>query len=138
MLAREQHVVGFYVAVHHAVPVRVSERVAYVSQDPHRFTHGQGARVRDAGTQRLARDVRHDVVQQVALGSGGEHRHDVGMLQLGGELDLALESLGAHTSGQLGRQHLHHHATAEAHLLGEEDATHAAAAELAFDAVGGA
>src|SRR5947207_122398 len=121
-----------------SMPWGVGERVTDVMQDAHRLADRERALVRYPGAQRLARDVRHDVVEQVALGSGGEQRDDVGMLQLGRELDLALESFSAHARRQLGRQHLHHHATAEADLLGEEDAAHAAAAELTFDAVGGA
>ena len=120
------------------MPVGVGERVAHVSQDPHRLTHRQGALVRDAGAERLARDVGHHVVQQVALGSRGEQRDDVGMLQLGGELDLALEPLGAHARGQLGRQHLHDDLAAQSHFLSEEYTAHAAAAELALDEVSAA
>ena len=122
--------------MHDAVGVRVGEGVAHVAQDPHRVAHRQLALVHDPGAQRLARDVRHDVVQQVALRSGGEQRDDMGVLQRGGQPDLALESLGAHARGQLGRQHFHHNLPAEPHFLGEEDTTHTAAAELALDAVG--
>ncbi len=57
------------------------------------------------------------------------------VLQRGSEADLALEPLGAHTRRHLRGQHLHHHLTPEAHFLGEEHAAHAAAAELALDAV---
>jgi len=71
-----------------------------------------------------------------ALRSGGEQWDDVGMLQRGGEPDLTLEPLGAHPRGQLGREHFHHHLPAEPYFLGEEDATHAAAAELTLDTVG--
>jgi hypothetical protein len=59
----------------------------------------------------------------------------MGMLQRGGEADLALEPLGAHARGQFRGEHLHDDLSAEPHFLGEEDAAHAAAAELALDAV---
>ena len=38
--------------------------------------------------------------------TGVEHRQDVGMLEPGGELDLALEPLGAEGDGELGKEHL--------------------------------
>ncbi len=135
MFPGEQHVVGLHVAVHDAVGVCVGERVAHVAQDAHRVAHGQLTLVDDAGAQRLARDVRHDVVEQVTLRTGGEQRDDMGMLQRGGQPDLTLEPLGAHARRQLGREHLHHHLPAEPYFLGEEDAAHAAAAELALDTV---
>ena len=52
------------------------------------------------------------------------------------ELDLALEPLGADAGGELGRQHLHDDLAAERGLVGDEDARHPAAAELALDGVG--
>ncbi len=136
VLPRQQHVVGLHVAVHDAVAVRVGEGVAHIAQDPHRVAHGQLALVGDASAQRLARDVRHDVVEQVALRSGGEQRDDMRVLQRGGKANLALEPLRAHPGRQLGWQHLHHHLPAEPHFVGEEHAAHAAAAQLALDAVG--
>ncbi len=116
--------------------VRVGEGIAHVAQDAHRVAHRQLALVGYSRAQRLAGDVRHDVVEQVALRSGGEERDDVGVLQRGGQADLALEPLGADTRGHLGGQHFHHYLPAEPHFLGEEDAAHAAAAELALDAEG--
>jgi hypothetical protein len=57
------------------------------------------------------------------------------VLERRGEPDLALEPLGAHARGQLGRQDFHHHLPSEPHFLGEEHAAHAATAQLALDAV---
>jgi len=68
--------------------------------------------------------------------AGGEEWDDVGMLQRGGELNLAAEPLGVHPGRHLRGQHFHHHLPPELTLLGEEDTTHPAAAELVFDAVG--
>ena len=58
------------------------------------------------------------------------------VLQPGGELDLALEPLDVDRGAELGRQHLDDDLAAEPGLLGEEDAAHAAAAQLPQDAVG--
>ena len=57
------------------------------------------------------------------------------MLQPGGELDLALEALGAERGGELGMQHLERDRAVVLEVLGEVDRGHAAAAELALEAV---
>ena len=58
------------------------------------------------------------------------------MLERGRELDLAPEALDVDAGGQLGRQDLDDHLPAERGLLGDEHTAHAAAAELALEAVG--
>ncbi len=122
--------------MHHALVVRVGKGVDHLAEHPQGLRHGQLALPVQLGAERLAVDVRHDVVQQIVVGARGEQRDDVGMLQLGGELDLPLEPLLIHLGGHLGRQHLDDHLARESDLLGEEDATHPAAAQLALDAVG--
>ncbi|HZI41245.1 MAG TPA: hypothetical protein VFD67_06060, partial [Gemmatimonadaceae bacterium] len=57
------------------------------------------------------------------------------MLQLGAQLNLAPESFDIDCGGHLRMDNLHDHCAAERNFLGDEDATHAAAAELALDAV---
>ena len=64
-----------------------------------------------------------------------EQRHDVRVLQRSRELDLAAEPLGVDPGCHLGREHLHHHYAAELDVPRCEHAAHAAAAELALDAV---
>ena len=58
------------------------------------------------------------------------------MLELRREQDLALEPLGVDAGAQLRGQHLDDDAAAERVLVREEDARHAAAAELALELVG--
>ena len=58
------------------------------------------------------------------------------VLQLGGEANLALEPLHVHPGRHLGREDFNHHLPPQADLFGQEHAAHAAAAELALDAVG--
>jgi hypothetical protein len=57
------------------------------------------------------------------------------MLEPGGELDLPLKPFGAYARSHLGRQDLDDDRSAEAGLLGQEDATHPATTQLALDAV---
>ena len=85
--------------------------------------------------QRLALDVGHHVVEEAVGVAGVEHAEDVGMLEPGGDLDLAGEPVGAERGGQLGAQHLDRHLAVVLQVLGEVDGGHAALAELALDAV---
>ena len=56
----------------------------------------------------------------------------------GGEPDLALEPVCADSGRQLRAQNLHDDLPSEPHLVGNEDAAHAAATELALDGVAAA
>jgi hypothetical protein len=57
------------------------------------------------------------------------------MLQLRGNLDLPKESRATHRSGEILAQHLHRDLTVVLLILGEIDRRHAAAADLAIDAI---
>ena len=57
------------------------------------------------------------------------------MLQPGGELDLALEPVGAEGGGELGMEHLERDGAVVAEVAGEVDRGHAPAAELALERV---
>src|SRR6185436_17945529 len=59
----------------------------------------------------------------------------MGMLQAGGELDLAEESFGAERLGHFRMKHLECHRPIVAEVVGEIHHGHAAAAKLALDAV---
>ena len=64
-----------------------------------------------------------------------EHREDVGVLQPGGEADLALEALGAEGGGELGMEHLERDRAVVPEVAREVDRGHAPAAELALERV---
>ena len=117
--------------------VGVGERPGHVAEQAHRL----GERERAPGeprAERLALDVGHGVVGQPVALARREQRDDVRVGEPRGEADLLAEALAAHRVGQLGRQDLDDHLPAERGLLGQVDAGHAAAAELALDGVGGA
>ncbi len=67
--------------------------------------------------------------------AGGVQRHDVRMLQRGGELDLAPKPLDVDAGGHLRREHFYDDSAAERGFLGQEDPAHPAAAQLLVDAV---
>ena len=121
-----------------AAAVGVTQRVHHFAEDLGRFLYRQLALTRQLGPERFAGDIGHDVVEDVTRGRGGEQRHDVRMLQPGGELDLPLEALGVDRRAHLRRQHLDDHLAAQLRFLGQEDAAHPTATELAEDAVAGA
>jgi hypothetical protein len=57
------------------------------------------------------------------------------MLEARRHLDLAIESLDADSRRELGRENLQGDRAAERHFLRDENAGHAAAAELAFEPI---
>ena len=83
--------------------VGVGQRRGDVAQHPHRLGHGQLAVAQQAGAERLAVHERHGEVGQARRLAGGEEGDDVGMLELGGEEDLAAEPVHAHAGRELGQ-----------------------------------
>ena len=57
------------------------------------------------------------------------------MLEVGGELDLGQEALGADHGRQLGPEHLERHPPVVPDVLGQVDGGHAAGADLAVEPV---
>ena len=132
---QSEDVVGLDVAVDHAALVREGERLGDVAEQADRLADRQGAVLAQVRAQRPALLVRHRIVGHPADLPGGEQRDDVRVLELRREHDLAPEAVDVHAAGELLRQHLHDDAPAQRLLLREEDAAHAAAAELRLDGV---
>jgi hypothetical protein len=89
----EQDVLGLDVTVDHPFGMRVGERIGDLVQDPGGVRDRQPALSGQPVPQGLAWDIRSDVVQQFVAGTIGENREDIGVLQMGRELDLLLEGL---------------------------------------------
>mgnify|MGYP007089522671 CR=1 FL=1 len=118
--------------MHDAARVGIRERLGHIAQNAERLGGGECA-VGDAIAQRLAGHERHgEPRQSIGGGAGGQHRHDMRLLQRRGEPDLAREALNAETLRELLREHLHHHAPLQCALRGHEDTGHASAAEFPF------
>ena len=134
--SRHQHVVRLHVAVHHAVLVSVGQCRNHLTEDPDGLVDRQLAYPRHLGPQGFTRNEGHREVRQAFELAGGEERHDVRVLQLGGKLDLAPEPLDTHAGGELGEEDLDDDPAAEGGLVRQEDARHAAAPELTLQPVG--
>ena len=134
MTTAQQHVVRLDVAVDYPGLVRIRQRVEHVSPYRDRLAHRHLARAQTAA-QCIAFHVRHRVPQRAGIFTGGEHRHDVWVLQAGDELHLTSKSVGVDRGRHVGGQHLEHHPPPERDLLGNEYATHAATTELPLHTV---
>jgi len=91
-------------------------------------------------TEGFARDTGHGEPQEpgtsMSLGDAAvEDRDDVGVLEPGGELDLAEESIRTEGSRELWAKQLERDRPIVPQVLGEPDGTHAAAAELTLEEV---
>src|SRR6185437_2759518 len=107
----------------------------HVAENAHRFAGRKGAAFAEPCAEAFSLDERHREVQNALRVTGIEHRDDVGLLQRRGDPDFALESLGAEPGGELRGKNFHNDAAAESPLFGDEDARHAAPAELAVEGV---
>src|SRR5438105_2911463 len=86
--------------------------------------------------QRLARDERHNIEEEVVLRAGGEDWEDVRVLQVGSDSDFLPEARSTDLAREFGREQFYDDLPVERRLSREEETTHAAAAELALDVVG--
>ena len=117
--------------------VRVGERARDLAQHAHPVGDGKLTFTLESRAERFAVDERHrEIGQPIAL-AGGKQRHDVRMLQPRGELDLSFEALDRYARRHLGRQDFDHHPAVKSAVFGDEDARHAAPAQLALQGVGG-
>src|SRR5688572_9418943 len=121
-----------------AAIVRVRESACNVFQDRHRFADRHCGIAVQTAPEREAVDERHSIVWEPGGDPRREHGNDIRMLQLAGELDLALESLGTHSRCKLRSQDFHRDLSAECDFLRDEQLAQASAAELPLDAVGSA
>src|SRR6478736_5672332 len=112
--------------------VRVGERLGDVAEDRDHVVDGEGPGG-EALPERLTVHVRHGEVGEPLHIAGGEHRDDIRLLERRREEDLALEALGVDPLDQVGAQDLDDHLATEAGLVGQEDARHPPAAELALE-----
>ena len=86
--ARQQDVLRLDIAVHDSVRVRAGKGASDVDQNLAGF-QGRDRTALQARSQRFAVDKRHRVERQAGRLPGGEHRNDVGVLEIRCERQLA-------------------------------------------------
>ena len=133
-----QDVARLDVAVDDASRVSERERVDHVVHDARDFADAERLLPLERRAERLAVDERHRVPEEVALLAGGQERHDVRVVELGGDLNFAAEALSIDAGREVGREHLDDDLSAEGAVDRYEHSAHAAAGELGLELVAGA
>src|SRR5882724_11919878 len=82
MATGQEDIIRLDVAMHHAMRVRVGKRIRDLDEDLHRIVDWELAVSREPVAQRLALDVRHDVIEETACFARVQQRQDVGVLKL--------------------------------------------------------
>ena len=131
----EQDVLGFDVAVDHALPVGVVQRVGDGGGDAYSLIDAELGLAIELVPQRLAVDERHHIVKERICLPRVEQRQDVGMLEIGGGRDLLEKPLGAEDRRELRSKDLDRDFPLVPEVFGEVDSRHAALAEVALELV---
>lgn len=84
----EKDFLGFDIAMQDVAPVRICQRLCHVPGDAHRVGYRKLVLARQAIAERFTFDEGHHVVQQIVAGAGVVERQDMGVRQLGGDLDF--------------------------------------------------
>ena len=98
--AEQQDVLGLDVAVDDAALVGVLQRLGRLAGELERVVDGELLLPVEPVAQRLALDERHDVVEQAVGLARVVEAEDVGVLEVGGDPDLAQEPVGAERGGR--------------------------------------
>ena len=135
MAARQEDVLRLDVAVDHTVPVRVLEGFRRLLRDADGHVHRELLLAVEPVAQRFPLDERHREPEPVGGLTAVVHREDVGVLQPGGEADLALEPFRAEGVAQVRMEDLERDGAVVAQVVREVHRRHAAAAQLALDGI---
>jgi hypothetical protein len=135
LVAFQQDVFRLDIAVDDAVRVGVAQGAQHLEGDPHGLVERQLALAHESLPEGFALHVGHGVPQPARGLARVVHGEDVRVLQPSGDLDLPEESLRAERGGELGAQDLERHGPIVPEVAGEIHGGHAAAAELALDAI---
>ena len=135
LVAFQQDVLRLDVAVDDAVRVGVAQGAQHLGGDAQGLVERKLALACHPLPEGLALHVRHGIPQPAGGLARVVHGEDVRMLQAGGDPDLLEESLRSERGGELGAQDLERDGAIVPEVVREVDHGHAAAAELALDAV---
>ncbi len=133
----QEDVLRLDVAVDHVPGVGVVQGVGDPPRDAHRVPHRQAALPPEPVAERPGLDVGHGVPEPAVIVAGVVDRQDVGVVEPGGEPDLAEEALRGYGGGKLRVHELEHDRPGVPEVLHQVHRRHAAPAELALEAVAG-
>jgi len=121
--------------MHHAMLMRIGERLRRVSRYGHDLRQRERTFARQSLAQGFALHQGHHVPEKVFCLPGIEKGNDERVLEPGGNLDLAQEPVGGQRDNQFRAEHLDGHGALVLHIGGGEHHRHAPAADLASDLV---
>jgi hypothetical protein len=114
----KQDVLGLDVPMDHVLAVGVVECAGDLGRDADGVRHRELLFPGDQVADGLPLDVRHHVEEEAVGLAAVEQREDVGVLEVGGGLDLGEEPLGADHGGEFRAQHLDRHLAVVPQVLG--------------------
>ena len=135
MSTREENVLGLDVAVDDALLVRVAKRVVHFERDRDRVFDGQHSLAIQAIAERFALHERHHIVEEIARHARVVQTEDVGVMQLRGESNLALEPLGAEGRGEVRHEDFDRYFATVLDVVREIDDGHSTPPKLADNIV---
>ena len=134
--ALDHDVVGLDVTVHDATSVCVCEGVRDILQHAHGVTRAERPGALHPIGKALSLDISHGEGEQIVALLDGMHRNDVRVRERRRHSRLAQEPFAQRLVGREGgREHLECNEPVESEFARKIDGAHAAAAELALDAV---
>ncbi len=135
MPTSEHDVVGLDVAVNDAFLMGVGQCVEQFRDDTDGLLDGQLTLASQPVAQRLALDVRHDVVDPAVGLTAVVQWEDGRVLEPCGDFDLTEKAVGTEPRGKLGTEDLDGDPAVVLQILGQVYGAHAALAERALEAV---
>src|SRR6267143_1636340 len=135
MTGDEQHVLGFHVAVHQTLAVRVVQRIGELARNAQRLVQRNLFLAGETAAQGLAFDEWHHVIEETGGVARVIERQDVGVAEARRDFDLAQEALAAERGRELRLQDLDGDRAPVLEILGAEHGRHAAATDLTLDRV---
>jgi hypothetical protein len=121
----------------HVVAMRVVERVRDLSRDPDRLIDAELFLAIEFVAQRLALDVRHDVIEEGVGFARVEQRKDMRVLEIGRRFDLLDKPLGAQDGREFGTEHFDRHLAVVPHVMREVHRCHPTSTDSPLDGVAG-
>ena len=135
MTAGEKNVLGLDVAMDDVMGVGMAQGVSDFQGDLDRIVDRELALAFQPVPERFALDEGHDIEEESIHRPRVEEPEDVWVLQLGGQLDLALESLTADGGGQVGIEDLDRHFAVVPDVAGQVDRGHPPLPKLSLEEV---